>query len=203
MLIVTKTTLKKKTLLFSLIFFYLVLACSLSNQTMSKDQHKICHSKTFEMIYQKYAKDIRRFLFYKTQNVDKAEDILQDTFIKLWDNCGKVEFEKVKSYLYSVATNAFLNDIKHQKVVRKHQEAGAIHTTNESPEFVLLEKEFLEKLEHTINTLPEKQKEVFLLNRIEKKKYKDIAIELDISVKAVEKRMHLALLVMRDKIGNI
>jgi RNA polymerase sigma-70 factor (ECF subfamily) len=93
--------------------------------------------------------------------------------------------------------------IKHDKVVRKHQETLTRHATNESPEFIMLETEFMEKLEHTINTLPEKQKEVFLLNRIEKKKYKEIAIQLDISVKAVEKRMHLALVVMREQIGNV
>ena len=74
---------------------------------------------------------------------------------------------------------------------------------NESPEFILLEKEFLEKLENTIAGLPQKQREVFLLNRIEKKKYKEIAVLLNISVKAVEKRMHSALLIMREKIGNV
>ncbi|WP_460219512.1 RNA polymerase sigma factor [Psychroserpens sp. MEBiC05023] len=170
---------------------------------MPKDQYNICHSKTFETIYNTYAKDLRRFIFYKTQDIDQAEDILQETFIKLWDNCGKVSFEKVKSYLYTVASNTFLNMVKHNKVVQKHQQNSGSHQTNESPEFIMLEKEFMEKLERTINGLPEKQKEVFLLNRIEKKKYKDIAATLDISVKAVEKRMHQALLVIREEIGNI
>ncbi|WP_299334096.1 RNA polymerase sigma factor [uncultured Psychroserpens sp.] len=170
---------------------------------MSKDQHSVCHSKTFETIYQKYSKDLRRFIFFKTQDIDKAEDILQETFIKLWDNCNKVNHEKVRSYLYTVATNTFLNMIKHEKVVRKHQQGINNPTTNESPEFIMLENEFMDKLERTINSLPEKQKEVFLLNRIEKKTYKDIASQLNISVKAVEKRMHLALLVIRRDIGNI
>ena len=170
---------------------------------MSKDQHSICHSKTFESIYHKYAKDLRRFIFFKTQDLDKAEDILQESFIKLWDNCDKVDFDKVKSYLYTVASNTFLNLVKHEKVVRKHQEGITLHQSNESPEFIMLEKEFMDKLERVINSLPEKQKEVFLLNRIEKKKYREIAEQLDISVKAVEKRMHAALLVMREKIGNI
>ena len=49
----------------------------------------------------------------------------------------------------------------------------------------------------------EKQKEVFLLSRIEKMKYREIAEMLEISVKAVEKRMHLALLEMKEKIGNV
>ncbi|WP_299226196.1 RNA polymerase sigma factor [uncultured Psychroserpens sp.] len=170
---------------------------------MSKDQHNICHSKTFETIYGSYAKDLRRFIFYKTQDIDKAEDILQETFIKLWDNCSKVNYNKVKSYLYTVATNTFLNMIKHENVVRKHEQSIKTNKTNESPEFILLEKEFMDKLERTINALPEKQKEVFLLNRIEKKKYREIAEQLGVSVKAVEKRMHSALIVIREQIGNI
>ena len=175
----------------------------LSKQIMPKDQHNICHSKTFETLYQTYAKDIRRFIYYKTQDVDKAEDILQEAFIKLWDNCSKVNYEKAKSYLYTVATNTFLNTIKHEKVVRNHQLNNVSHQTNESPEFIMLEKEFMDKLQRTIDSLPEKQKEVFLLNRIEKKKYKEIADLLGISVKAVEKRMHSALLVIREHIGNV
>ncbi|MBO6607115.1 RNA polymerase sigma-70 factor [Psychroserpens sp.] len=170
---------------------------------MTEDQQNICNSNTFETIYQKYAKDLRRFLFFKTQDLAQAEDILQDTFIKLWNNCSKVNYDKVKSYLYTVASNAFLNTVKHQAVVRKHQSSLSHSKTNESPEFIMIEQEFLEKLERVIASLPDRQREVFLMNRIDKKKYKEIAVELNISVKAVEKRMHAALVVMRKEIGNI
>ena len=170
---------------------------------MAKDNCNVCESKVFEAIYNTYAKDIRRFLFYKTQDVDKAEDILQEVFIKLWENCSKVDYHKVKSYVYSIANNIFLNEKKHEKVVLNFNNNNGKFDTNESPEYILLEKEFMEKLENTISALPEKQREVFLLNRIEKKKYKEIALHLDISVKAVEKRMHQALLVMRKEIGNV
>ena len=170
---------------------------------MSRHNHNICDSNSFEAIYNSCAKEIRRFLFYKTQNIDKSEDILQDVFIKLWENCNKVDSNKVKSYIYSIANNMFLNDIKHQKVVQNHRKHNENKSTNESPEFIMLEKEFMKKLESTIDNLPEKQREVFLMNRIEKKKYKDIALHLDISVKAVEKRMHQALVVMRKEIGKV
>ena len=170
---------------------------------MSKDKSNICEAKFFEAIYNTYAKEIRRFLFYKTQDIDKSEDILQEVFIKLWENCNKVDPNKVKSYIYSIANNMFLNDIKHQKVVQNYRKHNGNDSTNESPEFVMLEKEFMEKLESTIDNLPEKQREVFLMNRIEKKKYKEIALLLDISVKAVEKRMHQALVVMRKEIGDV
>ena len=131
------------------------------------------------------------------------EDIIQDVFIKLWENCNKVDPNKVKSYIYSIANNMFLNDIKHQKVVQNYRKHNGNDSTNESPEFIMLEKEFMEKLESTIDNLPEKQREVFLMNRIEKMKYKEIALHLDISVKAVEKRMHQALVVMRKEIGDV
>lgn len=170
---------------------------------MAKDKRNICNSKTFEFVYNTYAKDIRRFLFFKTQDIAVAEDILQDTFVKLWENCKSVDPDKVKSYLYKIANNKFINEKKHEKVVKNFEKQNKKIDTNESPEFILLEKEFIEKLERTIASLPEKQKEVFLLNRIEKKKYKEISEMLNISVKAVEKRMHLALVVMRKEIGNV
>ena len=88
-------------------------------------------------------------------------------------------------------------------MVAEHQKTTIKSSNQESPEFVMLEKEFLEKIEKAIADLPEKQKEVFLLSRIEKKKYREIAEILGISVKAVEKRMHLALIKMKNKIGNI
>jgi len=75
--------------------------------------------------------------------------------------------------------------------------------TNESPEFLLEEKEFMARLEKVIADLPEKQREVFLLSRIDKKKYSEISEILDISVKAVEKRMSQALITLREQIGNI
>lgn len=170
---------------------------------MIKDLKNICSQKVFENIFNTYAKDLKRFLFFKTQDMDLAEDILQDAFIKLWENCENVTFSKLKSYLYTVANNLFLNTIKHQKIVLKHKTNSLRIVENETPEFLLVEKEFLNKIETVIASLPQKQREVFLLNRIEKKKYKEIAEMLNISIKTVEKRMHFALKTMRKEIGNV
>ena len=170
---------------------------------MSKVSKKICQPKIFESIFYLYAKELKRFIFFKTQDMALAEDILQDAFIKLWDNCDNVNYEKVRAYLYAVSNNLFLNIKKHEKVVWKHRSHQVQESTNESPEFLLLEQEFLEKLERTINELPKNQKEVFLLSRIEKKKYREIASMLDISIKTVEKRMHYALLHMKNSVGKI
>ncbi len=164
---------------------------------------EVCDEEVYKKLYFLYAKDLKRFLIFKFNDVESAEDLTQDAFIKLWENCKKVPFLKAKSFLFTVANNAFLNIKKHEQVKQRHQKNLFKNSTNESPEFVLLEKEFYQKLKNTIDNLPEKQREVFLMNRIEKLKYKEIAVKLNISVKAVEKRMHLALKIMRDKIGKV
>ena len=170
---------------------------------MNNDLKNICNSTVFEKVFADYAKDVKRFMYFKTKDMDLAEDIVQDTFIKLWEKCKDTTFDTVKSFLFTIANNLFLNIIKHNKVVHKHQQGYIHENSNESPEFLYLEQEFLEKLEKAIADLPEKQREVFLLSRIEKKKYKEIATQLQISVKAVEKRMHNALKVLKDKIGSV
>jgi RNA polymerase sigma-70 factor (family 1) len=170
---------------------------------MNENLNNVCNEKVFENIFNKYAKDLKRFIFFKTKNLDVAEDIVQDTFVKIWEDCEKVLYATVKNYLYTVANNLFLNIVKHNKVVTNHQKGHKDEISPISPEFLMLEEEFLIKLEKAIEDLPSIQREVFLLNRIEKIKYKDIATQLEISVKAVEKRMHGALLVLREKIGNI
>lgn len=126
-----------------------------------------------------------------------AEDLVQDAFVKLWENCAKVPLEKAKSFLFTTANNLFLNKVNHQKVVLKFEQKGHSEADQQSPAFLLEEAEFKHKLENAINALPEDQRIVFLMNRIDQKKYREIAEILDISVKAVEKRMHKALLSLR------
>ncbi len=170
---------------------------------MSEESKSICEQKNYELIFNNHSETLRNFIYYKCGDLQQAEDIVQDAFIKLWNNCAKVIFKKAKSYLYTIAKNAFLNEMAHKKVVLEHQIHLAKDRTNESPEFILEEQEFLEKLKRVIADLPEKQREVFLLSRIDKKKYTEIAEILNLSVKAVEKRMSLALVTLRKKIGDI
>ena len=154
-------------------------------------------------MYNTHSESLHNFMYYKCGDRDQAEDFVQEAYIKLWDNCAKVLIEKAKSFLFTVSNNLFLNNIAHKKVVLRHQQEGAKHHTNEDPEFIMEEKEFSIKLEKAISDLPEKQRVVFLLNRIDKKKYREIAEMLEISVKAVEKRMSLALKTLRENIGDI
>ena len=157
----------------------------------------ICQEKVFQSIFVEQAERLHNFMYYKTGNLQQAEDLMQDAFGKLWENCAKIIAAKAKSFLFTVANNLFLNQAAHRKVVLKFENRGHSQQSNLTPQFLLEEAEFKKRLENAISALPEGQRVVFLMNRIDKKKYREIAEELTISVKAVEKRMHKALAALR------
>ena len=169
-------------------------------------QETICEERLYERFFKTQAKALRNYLCAKFGSMDLAEDLMQEAFIKLWNNCAKVSPDKAKSYVYTVATNLGISKKRHDQVKFRHQalivqEYGT--STNESPEFLLLQKEFMEKFKIIIASLSERQREVFLLSRVEKKTYKEIAELSGVSVKAIEKLMHKALVKVREALGDI
>jgi len=162
-----------------------------------------CEEITFSALFKKHAKTLRNYLYYKFGDADQADDIVQDAFIKLWENCSNVPPEKARAFLYTVAGNTTLNQIAHKKVVVKYAKGSNTSEKNiENPEFLLEEEQFKAKLQRAIDGLTEAQRTAFLLNRIDGKKYHEIAEMLNISVKAVEKRIHGALLELRKQIDT-
>jgi len=170
---------------------------------MSNSNKSVCEPNNFETLFNNHATTLRNYIYYKSGDKDLAEDIVQESFITLWENCAKVTYNQALFYLKRIANNKFLNVVKHKNVVLKYSKQKIDEVNNQSPQFILEEKEFMTKLKTIIESLPEKQRDVFLLNRIDKKTYNEIADLLDLSVKAVEKRMHNALKVIREKIGDI
>ena len=156
----------------------------------------------FKAVFDQYYTPIKNFLYYKCGDVALAEDLTQDVFMKVWDKREEVNQETVKSYLYTIANNMLLNKIRHDKVVLNFAEKHKDQKNAQSPEYALEEKEFKQKLEQTIGAMPEKQREVFLMNRIDELTYKEIAERLELSVKAVEKRMHGALNYLKERIAH-
>ena len=157
----------------------------------------VCEEKVFDAVFMAHSEYLRNFLYYKSGDLQRSEDLMQDAFCKLWLACAKVPFAKAKSFLFTVANNLFLNQVKHEKVVLKFEKQNTVNYNVETPEFLLEEAEFEKRLKEAIAALPEGQREVFLMSRIDGLKYKEIAEMLNISVKAIEKRMHIALASLR------
>ncbi len=136
---------------------------------------------------------IKNFVYYKTGDVAIAEDITQETFLKLWEKRDDIRQQTVKSLLYTISGNLCKNRFEHQQVALEFVNQFSQNETSVSPEFELELKEFNEKLQAAIGALNEKNRVVFLMNRIDGLTYKQIAENLNLSQKAIEKRMKGAL----------
>jgi RNA polymerase sigma factor (sigma-70 family) len=163
----------------------------------------VCNETIFAAIHKSVAKDLHDFIYYKYGERFNPKDKVQEAFLKLWENCGKIVPEKAKSFLFSVANNTTLNEIKHEKVKLKYAQSTNEGINNENPQFLLEESEYLKKYQDALSKLTEEKRVAFLLNRVEGKKHKEIAEILNISKKAVEKRIYSALNELRKDIEGI
>jgi RNA polymerase sigma factor (sigma-70 family) len=163
----------------------------------------ICEEKLFNTLFQLHSTDLYRFLYYKYGPQNNPKDLVQEAFIKLWDNCHKVLPSKARSFLFTVANNRMLNDLAKKKTVLKYSQERPKGHTVESPEYIMEENEYMSRLQAAIESLTEDQRVTFLLNRIEGKKHQEIADMLGISRKAVEKRIYTALTIIQEKVGKI
>lgn len=162
----------------------------------------LCEEKTYTRVFQEYIKTLHSYLYFKTGSMARAHDLAQEAFTKLWQNCASVLPATAKGYVFKIANNLLINEHKHQKIVLQHKSQVGSQASVQSPEFLLEEKEFKAKLEAALASLPEKQRTVFLLSRIEKKTYQEIAELEGVSKKAVEKRMYLALDTLRTLVSD-
>lgn len=163
-----------------------------------KETLSVCDEHVYDELYRTHAESLRNHLYFKFGDLKQAEDIVQETFMKLWAKCNTIIYEKVAGFLYTVSKNLFINTLRSKKVTLKFEKTIVQKHDNEDPFFHLRTKEFKEKIEAAISALPEKQREAFLLNRIEKLTYKEIAQKLGISQTAVEKRIANALVKLKE-----
>lgn len=163
-----------------------------------------CEKHVFAKLHQKHAKDLHDFIYYKFGEAYNPKDKVQVAFMKLWENCKDIAIDKAKGFLFSVANNTTLNAIKHKKVVLKYElKSHKKDSDNQDPQFLMEEREYMDKYQKALSQLTEEKRTAFLLNRVEGKKHKEIAEMLGISRKAVEKRIYTALDQLRKEIDGI
>lgn len=163
-------------------------------------EDSICKDTVFERIYNAFAQNLHDFLYYKYGEKINPNDITQEAFIKLWDNCKNVNYSKAKSFLFTVANNMALNDIKHEKVVLKYRQISPKNSTNETPEFLMEKEQFLQRYLNVLENLSEEQRTAFLLSKVEGKKHSEIAELLGVTQKVVEYRIYSAFNILRKEL---
>ncbi|MET1259871.1 MAG: RNA polymerase sigma-70 factor [Flavobacteriaceae bacterium] len=164
---------------------------------------KLGHKQAYRFLFDEYYDWLCNYIFKLSGNRGLAKELVQEVMIKFFENRHKIKVKtNLKSYLFSMCHNQFLNHVRSMK--RKPDlldriEWAAIY---ESYFEVRIEEDVyegnLKKLDELLEKLPPKCREIFISNKLEKRKYKEIAKDLGLSVKTVESQMSRALRIIRE-----
>lgn len=153
----------------------------------------------FKYIYDQYFDVIRNYIYYRSGNAELATDIAQETFIKVWEKQFEYKEGQIKALLYKIASDYFINHLRHKKITEENiteLKFRMIDSNAEDEEMDVLKV----KYEKALAKLPEKQRIVFLMNKMGNYTYKEISDDLNLSVKAIEKRMSKAIKMLKDEL---
>ena len=155
---------------------------------------------SFSDIFSAYYKDLVFFAYSFTHELSSAEDIVQDTLVKLWEDHEKLNVTvSLKSILLKTIQNKCIDWHRHRKIVNN----SSTYIIDNSPLYeyntdnYVLRSELEEMIEKAVAILPEKFKEAFEMNRFEGLKYQEIATKLNVSVRTIEVRISKALELLR------
>jgi len=129
-----------------------------------------------------------------------STDIAQEAFMKIWERRDQFKGNETIGLLYKISRDLMISQLRKEKVKQNYQSNLLILETVASPEEQLLYQELMDKYNQLLARMPEKQRTVFLLSRIDELKYSEIATRMGISTKAVEKRMTKALKSIRKEL---
>lgn len=165
------------------------------------------NSSIFKDVYRMYYSPLCRFAHKYFDEKEEAEDIVQETMVKMWEQRNKLEINNLKTYLFSAVKNSCLNRLKHLVVVQKHNETTAIEIKlielEYDNEFFDEETKILErKVFEAIEDLPEQCGKIVKLKYIDGMKSKDIAIMTNLSPRTVETHLYKGLKVLSEKFKN-
>ena len=159
-------------------------------------------SSAYELIFREYYRPMTAYAFRFLGNLADSESIVQDVFLRLWQKRKEIMItSSLQNYLFRSVKNHCINYIEHEKIKTGYQDMVIKNEADRSEysEF-FLEYGLRMKIQAAIAALPQKRQEIFRLAREDGLKYREIADQLNISVKTVETQMTLALKQLRESL---
>lgn len=156
------------------------------------NQEKLTQQE-FKYCFDTYFDAIRSYIYYRLGDAEVATDLAQDVFLKIWEKQLTFNANQTKGLLYKMAGDLVVSHWRKHKVRENYVQSLNFEFDEATPADIVAYKELKTHYEQVLTTLPEKQRTVFLMSRMEGLTYKEIASRLAVSIKTVEKRMSKTL----------
>lgn len=156
----------------------------------------------FKKLFDTYFDSIRRYLYYRCSDTELASDVAQDLFTRIWEKSMHVDPVKDKALLYKMASDMIVSKLRRKRVEFNYSNSIIVEEYRNTPEKNIEYGQLKMKYSQVLLKMPEKVRTTFLMSRGEELKYSEIAERLNVSVKAIEKRMNLALALLRKELKN-
>ena len=166
-----------------------------NEEKLIKNLHNpLTRCAAFSIVVKLYSERLYWHIRRMVLSHDDSNDVLQNTFLKAWNNIDKFRGDsQLSTWLYRIATNETLTFISHKQIETVSLDSEEGHIANELESDPLFNGERADALFHeAINRLPEKQRLVFNMRYFEDMKYEDISKILDTSVGALKASYHIA-----------
>lgn len=159
------------------------------------------NEQEFRDFYEKTHRKVYAFALKHAGDEERAEDIVQLAYVKLWEKRAgiKPEYLSFKSYLFTTVRNQVIKE--YQRMLKEQQAGQAFYELYDEQEKANAEK-LVEKVQEAVQTLPSRQQEVFQLVKFEGLTYREAAEELGLSESTLEKHMIQALKTLRKKLSQ-
>lgn len=164
------------------------------------DRLKVGDETAFELLFRYYYPGLVVYSSQFTTDRDEAEEIVQDFFVRFWQKHQVVQTsDSMKNYFFSAIKNRSLNFLKHKKIEEKYlkqlNDLSNAHLVYDTDLYIATELQ--EKIKNTIELLPERCREIFMMSRMGGLKNEEIAVELNLSKRTIETQISNALKVLR------
>ncbi len=161
--------------------------------------------KAFHDLFSKLSKPLIYFSYRILRDQPAAENIVQDVFLKIWQNRERIDPEQnLKTYMYTSVKNESLKFLRRLETERKYEpEVSSGLSLYRTPDDELVNKEFSNSFYEAIDGLPEKCRAVFRMAKFDELKYAEIAEIMGISIKTVENQMGRAFKILRENLKHL
>jgi RNA polymerase sigma-70 factor (family 1) len=153
--------------------------------------------KAFSKLYLLYAQLLRSHIFRLTESMALADEVVQDVFLKVWNNRENLEkIQNFGGYLFVLSKNLSIDLLrKHvrQTILIKKWEDEQQKSTESAELSIEEEKSYYILLDEAIDRLPAQQQKAYILSRHQHLKYSEIAEEMNISKETVKSYLQLAV----------